>query len=451
MTLVGLQEFSVSLEEAAEPFLIPIPAGAVKVLPRWSEEEEVLRWRLKYRCMQADADVLVMDGSVDDGEQWIELELRPFTRELPLTGLAHGQLHAFKVAIQTANGWSDWSRVVSCIPPPPEAPGKCAAVFAMVKEKTTALIRWTRPIDFAAAVSCGHISGYKLMVTWPPRDGEDPEKCAFELFIEEDVDNYMVQGLECLRDYRFQVAAKNISGWGEYSDPSPVLNMPPPVPQPPPQPTMRRATHHSAVIQWQHPPSGDAPIDSFRFRYTADEDFSKGGEEVIDVPANLSQYVILGLQAGRTYIFQVRALNKYGMGIWSESSIPIKTLNGHEPSKIVDLDIPHIYRSFIMLQWRPASENGFEITQHFLRYAHSVDMAGAVELEPKVVRKGEYDTCELRHLQKKTYCFQVASRNKKGISEWSDPVEVNLQVGQLEDARKPLAITAPAPPPAIMA
>jgi len=442
MTLVGLNDFLPELEEAAEPVLIPVPAGAVKVLPRWSDDEEVLRWRLKYRLLQASADVMILDGCVDDGEEWIELELRPFTRELPLTDLLHGQLHAFKVAIQTRDGWSDWSRVVTCVPPSPELPGKCAAVFAMVQAKTTALVRWTRPIDFAAAISCGHIHRYKLRTTWPPWEGEDPALCCSETLIDDDVDAFEVTGLECLRDYRFQVAAENVTGWGEWSDPCPVLNMPPPVPQPPPQPTMRRATHHSAVIQWQHPPSGDAPIDSFRFRYTAYEDFSKGGDEVHDVPANLSQYVIEGLQAGKTYIFQARALNKYGMGIWSESSIPIKTLNGHEPSKIVDLDIPHVYRSFIMLQWKPASENGFEIDKHFLRYAHTEDMAGAVELEPTVVRKGEYDTCELRHLQKKTYCFQVATSNKQGPSEWSDPVVINLQVHSLEDARKPL----PKPP-----
>jgi len=147
--------------------------------------------------------------------------------------------------------------------------------------------------------------------------------------------------------------------------------------------------------------------------------------------------VIEGLQAGKTYIFQARALNKYGMGIWSESSIPIKTLNGHEPSKIEALTIPHIYRSFIMLQWKPASENGFEITKHFLRYAHMPNMEGAVELEPTVVRKGEYDTCELRHLQKKTYYFQVSCKNKMGMSVWSDPASVSLP----EDATK-LALTA---------
>lgn len=434
MGLSSLEEFIPNLEEAAEPIIIPVPAGAVKVLPRWNNEDEVLRWRLKYRVHnEGEEDITNTEGGFDDGELWIELELRPFTRELPLTGLLHGQKHYFKVALETSGGWSDWSRVASCAPPSPELPGKPAAVFAMVSGKHTATIRWTRPIDFAAAVSCGHIKRYKLLVTWPAID-KDPEDGSRVVLIDDDVATYEVGDLVCLRDYRFQVAAENVTGWGEWSDPSPILNMPPPVPLPPPQPTLRRATHHSTVIQWQHPQAGDAPIESFRFRYTTNEDFSKDFEEVHNVPANLSQYVINGLQAGQTYTFQVRALNKYGMGIWSENSIPIRTLDGREPSKITEFSIPHVYRSFITLQWKPAAENGFEVTQHLLRYAHSPNMDGAIEMEPTVTRKGDYDTCDLRHLQKKTYCFQVAASNKMGISEWSNPMTVNLaEPLQIED------------------
>lgn len=435
MALSTLEEFAPTLEEAADPIILPVPAGAVKVLPRWNDEDEVLRWRLKYRVHRDGAeDVTGTEGGIDDGEFWVELELRTFTRELPLTGLLHGQTHYFKVALETISGWSEWSRVVACVPPSPELPGKCAAVFAMVSGKHTALIRWTRPIDFAAAVSCGHIKRYKLLITWPPNSREETQICNREVLIEDDVDTFEVGELECLLDYRFQVAAENVTGWGDWSDPSPVLNMPPPVPHPPPQPTLRRATHHSAVIQWQHPTAGDGPIESFRFRYTTQEDFTKECQEVHDVPANLSQYLIDGLQAGTTYTFQVRALNKYGMGIWSDSSIPIKTLDGHEPSKINDFSIPHVYRSFITLQWKPASENGFEVTHHLLRYSHSPDMADAIEVEPTVTRKGSYDTCELRHLQKRMYCFQVAAINKMGMSEWSVPMTVNLaEPAQLED------------------
>jgi hypothetical protein len=247
--------------------------------------------------------------------------------------------------------------------------------------------------------------------------------------VNEDTDEYEVGGLECLCEYRFQVSAANSTGWGEYSDPSPVLMMPPPVPPVLPPPTLRRATHHSVVIQWQHPPISDIVVDLFSFRYTTSGDWKKA-QEIADVPASLSQYVVQGLRPGETHIFQVRAINKYGKGIWSDGSIPIRTPDGHEPSKTMGLSVPNVYKSFITLQWPPASENGFEVERHLLRYAHKPDMVDAVlvEPQPQVVRRDGLDQCDLRHLKKTEYYFQVAAINKMGQSEWSDPVKVDLTV-----------------------
>jgi predicted phage tail protein len=328
------------------------------------------------------------------------------------------------------------------VPLAPEPPGKCAAVFAIVKDDKTALIRWTRPIDHAASVFCGRITHYKLLVSWTPDDNPEAEVQTRELVIEEDTDSYEVPNLECCMDYRFQVTARNVSGWGELSDPCPVVNMPSPVPPVLPQPNLRRATHHSVVIQWQHPPSCDVRIDSFRFRYTTSPDWSKDVEELHDVAPNLSQFTIEHLKPGKVYRFQVRALNKYGMGIWSDSSIPIHTLDGKEPSKIKDVFNANKYKSFITLRWPPAEANGFDVTRHLLRFSHRPDLSEVFEIEPAIIRKDNFDTCDLRHLQKMVYYFQVAAFNKMGMSEWSDPLLIDLAVPMaLEAAHKtPLAL-----------
>lgn len=430
-----------SLPEAAEPIVLPVPSGAVKVLPRWADEDGVIRWRLKYRPLHPDeknpasqqlSSSAPVDTNKDDGFAWIELELRPFTRELPLSGMEYGILHLFKVAIETPHGWSSWSRTVYCTPPSPEVPGKCAAVFALVKDDHTALVRWTRPIDYAAAVSCGGILRYRVLVSWP--HGSD--LAHKEVVVENgDSESCEVPDLECQRDFRFQVSAQNVSGWGEYSDPSPVLNMPPPVPPTLPQPTLRRAQHHSAVIQWQHPRVNDVPLESFRFRYTASDDWKNDVTEIHDVPPTLAQFVVEGLLSGTTYHFQVVALNRYGMGIWSESSIPIRTLDGYAPSKIEGLSVPNLYKSFITLRWPCAQENGFQATSHRLRFAHDAGMTDPVEIEPAVTRKDGMDSCDLRHLKKTVYYFQVAAINEMGMSEWSDPFFLDLsETPRLEDA-----------------
>eukprot|EP00927_Polykrikos_kofoidii_P046790 TRINITY_DN40922_c0_g1_i1.p1 TRINITY_DN40922_c0_g1~~TRINITY_DN40922_c0_g1_i1.p1 ORF type:complete len:462 (+),score=88.52 TRINITY_DN40922_c0_g1_i1:71-1387(+) len=426
------------LPEAADPILLPVPAGAVKVLPRWAEEDEVIRWRVKYRVHEdGEADLTATAGHLDDGKQWVELELRPFTRELPLTGLMPGRRHYFKVAVETPDGWSSWSKTCSCVPPSPELPGKPAAVFAVVQDATSALVRWTRPIDFAAAVSCGHIRRYKLLITWHPLDeSEDVASCFREIIIEGDADCCEVTDLQCLRNYRFQVAAENVTGWGDYSDESQVLNVPPTVPQQLPPPTLRKATHYGAVIQWNQPPASEIPIESFRFRYTPSADFEgKDVTEIKDVPPNRTQFIVDGLKPGTTYLFQATSLNKYGMGVWSLNSLPLRTLEGCEPSKIVGLNVPHVYSSFITLQWPPAAENGFPVTKHLLRFSYKRDMSEATELEPVVERKDGVERTDLRHLRKLRYFFQIACCNVKGMSEWSDPVEVDLvKVPRLEDA-----------------
>jgi len=435
-----------ALGPAAEPFVRPVPSGAVKVLSRWAEDEIIYKWRLRYRCVDEAETEITADGVavVDDGEQWVELELRPFTRELPLTGLSHGRNHLFKVCIETDEGWSDWSSIVTCTVPSPELPAKPAAVFATIKDDTTVNVRWTRPIDCAASTSCGKITRYRLQVAWkwPLTTEEDKKDFSKEFLLNEDVDTFEVPDLECCRDYRFQICAENITGWGDWSDPSAVINMPMPVPLPPPQPTLRRATHHSAVIQWQHPSPGGAPIESFRFRYTTSTDWSTDIEEIRDVPHNQSQYLVNGLKPGMAYLFQVRAVNKYGMGIWSDSSIPTKTVEGQAPSKIKDLTVPHMYKSFITLQWPPAEDNGYEVSHHLVRHSFAAEMSNAIEAELPVHRQGGYDTCSLRHLDKgKTYYFQVVAFNKMGMTEWSDPVTVSIPE-KTKAVEEPLAVKA---------
>ena len=94
------------------------------------------------------------------------------------------------------------------------------------------------------------------------------------------------------------------------------------------------------------------------------------------------------------------------MGIWSDSSIPVRTMDGATPSAIEDLRASETYQSFIRLQclgiiscrfqgfpaalnpctwlvtrWRPVEENGYPITDYRLRYAHTEDAGGSLGLK----------------------------------------------------------------------
>ena len=56
MPAVVLEPIVPKLTKAAQPLVLPVPGAAVKVLPRWSEEDEVLRWRVRYRPHDADLE-----------------------------------------------------------------------------------------------------------------------------------------------------------------------------------------------------------------------------------------------------------------------------------------------------------------------------------------------------------------------------------------------------------
>lgn len=410
---MALDVAPVVLPPAAEPIVLPVPPGAVKVMPRWAEEDEVSKWRVKYRLHSPHTPA-------DPDSEWIELELRHFTRELPLSNLPAGQ-HHFKVAIETPDGWSDWSSVVECEPPCPQVPSKLAALLPEVLGVDEIKLRWSPPLDAATVIADLQILRYKIRISW--QEGEEP--LSREIIAEDATDSFIVTDLKSLTDYTFQIAAENSAGWSEWSEPS-TKQTDPPVPKTLNQPTLRRATHHSAVIQWQHPPFTDVPVASFSFRHTTSADWSNEVVEITDVSPSLSQYVIPGLRPGQVYIFQVRAVNRYGMGIWSESSIPIRTTDGHIPAKIETLKASDVYKSFMRLKWSPVDENGYPITGYLLRYAHAEDMADAVEAVPTVVRDNGCDSCDIRHLRKLKYYFQAAAINQLGMAEWSNVVLVDM-------------------------
>ncbi|CAK9049049.1 unnamed protein product [Durusdinium trenchii] len=404
---------AVALPPAHVPIVLPVPPGAVKVMPRWAEEDEVSKWRVKYRLNNEKA-------AEDPDSEWIELELRHFTRELPLSNLPPG-VHHFRVAIETPDGWSDWSPPVECEPPPPQVPSKLASLLCEVLGVDAVKVRWSPPLDTATTVAELQVLRYKILVSWL----SDDEPMTREILVEEATDFYVVTGLVSLTDYTFQISAENCAGWSEWSEPS-TKQTEPPVPKTLNQPTLRRSTHHSAVIQWQHPPFTDVPVDSFSFRHTTSADWSGEVVEITDVSPSLSQYVITGLRPGQVYIFQVRAVNRYGKGIWSEGSIPIRTTDGSIPAKIETLKASDIYQSFIRLKWAPVDENGYPITGYLLRYAHEEDMAEATEAVPRVVRDNGFDSCDIRHLRKLKYYFQAAAINQLGIAEWSNAVMVDM-------------------------
>mmetsp|Transcript_8132 Transcript_8132/g.19390 ORF Transcript_8132/g.19390 Transcript_8132/m.19390 type:complete len:655 (+) Transcript_8132:55-2019(+) len=406
------------------PTVTPEQMAAVTV--RWStENDEMLDptmtgWKLRY---SADPDMLT---------DVVEHSLQTCTREFPIVAMDHGKMHYFQMCFTNGAGDSEWSDPASCVPPVPKPPGKPAAPFPRVPvvdhQAQRLEVRWSASID-AANRPFGQNLGYSIRVTWKwPLPDDESERKPFvkEYEISGNLEEYVIDAatLECYKEYRVQIRAANVVGWGEWSDPSEVFTVPPPVPRPVGRPTVRRPTHHSFVVQWPHPNQGGAHIESFRIRYSTDEYFRTNVAEVHDVPFNLSQCGVKNLSPGTTYWFQVCATNRYGVGVWGDTSLPNKTLDGNLPAQITTLTVPQIYNSFVLLQWEPAEDNGYPITKYVVRYSKFPNMRDAKIYEEK---DGSATTCAVKHIKKdEPYYFQVCAQNAAGGSEWSNSVEVKL-------------------------
>jgi len=227
------------------------------------------------------------------------------------------------------------------------------------------------------------------------------------------------------KQYRFEVCALNAAGYGPMSERSEALEMPVPVPAAPSRAFVRRPTHHTILVQWQHPPPSAFPVETFRIRYTSDTErfLPENTTEIHDIPAKLSSYTVINLDHGRTYFFQVSAVSRVGQGGWSEVSQAIRTLEGDVPHQIQGLRITSRYNSFITLAWNPVVDNGFPVNETRIRCSQQEDMSHPVEL-PRVPAATQ---CPVKHLQKnKVYYFQVAAVNKLGSGQWSDPLRVDV-------------------------
>jgi len=389
----------------------PVPRYAGQVMVHFSpgETNTLLRWWLIY-----GKDPNLETDSDDPEIPTFKHEFSMRTLQVPLIELDCQATYYFAVVVGNAFSDSERSEVASCVVREPTLPGQPSAPIARCKQNSpdTATLRWNAPIDYAGE-KASKITGYKVRML-----GSERDRTAKVYEVEEEYAE--IPDLGYTKDYRFQVQAGNVTGFGDWSEPSNPVQMPVPVPDAPAKAFVRKPTHHSVLVQWQHPPCNAFPIDTFRIRYCAgDTTFApEKTTEIHDIPNKLSSYTVKNLEHGIAYYIQVSAVSKIGQGRWSAPSAPIKTLEGAVPSKVKGLCKLYMYRSLVTLSWNTVENNGFPVTQSKLRYATKANLEDAKEL---MTVEGAATQCPVTHLsQKSVYYFQVAAVNNLGIGAWSD-------------------------------
>lgn len=116
------------------------------------------------------------------------------------------------------------------------------------------------------------------------------------------------------REHRVQVAARNSNGWGPWS--SPTVVVPGRAPDPPRVPRSLTWSRSRISLGWYRSVRAGFEITGYDVAISRRTRYSWTPWTAITVP-NQSSHKFLGLQAGTTYRFRVRALSEAGPSGWS--------------------------------------------------------------------------------------------------------------------------------------
>ncbi len=305
-------------------------------------------------------------------------------------GLANGRSHIFEVRAVNSVGAGDAAASIAVIPGPPPFPPR--DLTAAVADIVRVSLSWKAP----ASATASAISGYEYR--YRASDGSFGAWTSAGAAL-----GVTVGDLTPGRSYIFEVRAVNSIGAGAAASKAAMLPADPP--QAPYDLRAASGLNAKVLLMWKAPANtGSAPISHYEYRYRAsDESFGPWSDAA---PRNA---VVYGLTNNTTYVFEVRARNRFGAsGSVSKAATPREQI----PTPPIFLSATGDDRR-VLLTWRvPALDGGAPISGYEYRYRASDGSFGAwtsVGAALRVTVGGLTDHT--------AYVFEVRARNRVGGGE----------------------------------
>lgn len=194
---------------------------------------------------------------------------------------------------------------------------------------------------------------------------------------------------------------------------------------------------NSVTIRWVEPDdNGGAPVLQYEIEMT-----SPDGSKSLFHTNKVTECSVKNLSPGCDYVFQVRAVNRVGSGIWSE---PLKVTSGAAPPctpetpQVVCKSPFHVY-----VEWTEPKCNGAPISEYKLEMSPSMS-----EETFSSIYQGIHLNYDVKGLQPfHSYCFRVLAGNSAGFSGYSKvattltPAAPPSAVNTLKSSSTPTSIT----------
>jgi hypothetical protein len=287
----------------------------------------------------------------------------------------------------------------------PDAPGG----FQATPGNRKATLSWHAPLSDGGGPVQDYVIQYRPLgdSTWTPfADGVSTSLAA------------SVTGLTNGTSYQFRVAAQNIAGLGQWSDPAGAT---PAVPPGAPLVPTTQPGDSRVMVSWLAPSSdGGAAVTDYVIQSR-----QLGTSEWSTFPDGTSTSLaasVTGLTNGTSYQFRIAAQNAAGLGPWSDIVLEAPAIRPTVPRSVVGRPED----GEVVISWLPpVSNGGAAITDYVIQYRRKGTAAWSVF--PDAV--STVSSTPVTGLTNGTsYQFRVAARNAMGTSRWSSVVLVGAGV-----------------------
>ncbi|MBN3297714.1 MYOM3 protein, partial [Amia calva] len=318
----------------------------------------------------------------------------------------------------------------------PGAPGAPLDVRCSDVQKDYVFVTWKPPsADGSSAVLGYYVDRCDIGTGEWVQCNETPQRLC----------HYPVQGLQENRIYQFRVRAVNRSGVGRPSKSSAAVTTCDPakasrvmvvkvdtgkeiiitkdqlegevrVPLPPTDVCASMVTDSYITLSWTEPdPRGREPLNYYVEKSIAGSNSWQMAN--LDTSVNSLRFPEFALQKGKSYVFRVRSVNKYGVSDPSEPSEPVSLRE-----KIAPPPPPHGVlasrdtNTSVVLQWEPPKQ-AQEVIGYYI-YSCEVGTDNWVTVNNKPATGTRFTVHGLT--PNKKYVFRVKSVSAAGVSDYSE-------------------------------